>query len=712
MMRSREGKLLRRAKALLIVASLLAACTAAGPGSAAQAQEPGPSPRFPILLANGAVYPWDYDPGGLPPSFRIDGYREAGLYLVQCKGSVEESWLGELREAGGKVRGYLAYNTLLVAMDGEARAQTGGLPFVSWTGIYQPYFKISPALQLRLTQGGEATVVALLYDGALLDGTAQELREMGVEVLAGETDAWCGLLALRLSPDMVDEVAALPAVEWLELCSGGTLAGAPTPSARGAAGRGCPGGFAAAPTGAPCRVALADSGLAAGSVEDLPQALEGRVASLFSFRGDEGADACGHGTAVAGALLAGASPSGNAGDARYPLEIAVYATGYGVTPLPRPLSMASLLGKAYGEGARVILNGSVPEGRESLGEYGIFCMQRDAFAWDHPDMTIVEPAGNEGSDADGDGVVDRGNLLGGAAAKNVLAVGGSEGPRAAGIAYEVPAYGELEGIFPGRFSASPLKEDKAEGSLSGMAAFSSRGPTTDGRVKPDLVAAATGVATCASPAAQGSPAMISRDGEAAVLYGTSVAAALVAGRIATLRSELAAARGAAPSAALVKAFLLNGAMDLYPGQYGEGSLEVPRAPNPVEGWGRCDFAAPAERETWLRVVDDTEGLRSGESRVFRVEVGSGEQLRVTLAWSDYPSLPEARLHLVNDLDLRVIDPDGAFSYPNGRTSRDPLNNVERVVLEISGKPGTYTLEIAAPNVPMAPQPYALVVQLF
>lgn len=712
MMCSRNGRLCRRTKAVILAVVLLAACGAVGSGDAARAQETGSSPGFPVLLANGAIYPWDHDAGRIPPAFRVDGYRSSGLYLVQCAGSIEESWLEAVREAGGKVCGYIPYNTLLVAVDNRQLAGVEGLPFVSWTGIYQPYFKVSPSLQLQLSQGREATVAALLYDGSLLEETAQALRDMGVEVLEEEKDAWCGILVMRVAPHMLDEVAALRAVEWLELYTGGTLAGNAVASPRGVSAGDLHPDRAAAVSARPEKVALADSGLASAGADGLPQALRSRVTGVYSFRGDGGEDASGHGTALAGVLLAGDSLSSEGDTARpNPVELAVYATGYGVGPLPQPASMTALLERAYLEGARSLLDGSVPEGRESLCAYGIYSFQRDAFAWDHADMTIVEPAGNEGTDADGDGVVDRGSLLGGAAAKNVLAVGGCEGAGRAG-SYRVPTYGELEGAFAGRFPASPLKEDGAEGSTPGMAAFSSRGPTTDGRIKPDLVAAATGVVTFAAAGTAGRPAAFPVGDRTCVVYGTGVAAALVAGRVASLRSELTAARGVPPSAALVKAFLVNGALDLYPGQYGEAVLEVPRAPNPVEGWGKCDFTASTDRETWLRVIDDGEGMRSGESRVFRVEVKTGSQLRVTLAWSDYPSLPQARLHLVNDLDLRVIDPGGGFSYPNGRTSRDPLNNVERVILDVSGKPGTYTLEIAAANVPMAPQPYALVVQLF
>jgi len=38
--------------------------------------------------------------------------------------------------------------------------------------------------------------------------------------------------------------------------------------------------------------------------------------------------------------------------------------------------------------------------------------------------------------------------------------------------------------------------------------------------------------------------------------------------------------------------------------------------------------------------------------------------------------------------------------------------VERVVLDMTEMPGDYTLEISAWNVPLSPQPFALVVQVF
>jgi hypothetical protein len=50
--------------------------------------------------------------------------------------------------------------------------------------------------------------------------------------------------------------------------------------------------------------------------------------------------------------------------------------------------------------------------------------------------------------------------------------------------------------------------------------------------------------------------------------------------------------------------------------------------------------------------------------------GSGWPLKVNLVWSDYPGSPIAEGGLVNDLDLRVTDPDGVTHYPDQASQRD------------------------------------------
>lgn len=69
-------------------------------------------------------------------------------------------------------------------------------------------------------------------------------------------------------------------------------------------------------------------------------------------------------------------------------------------------------------------------------------------------------------------------------AKNCITVGASENLR--------PEIGKTYGgIWPDDFPANPIKSDKRSDDAEGMVAFSSRGPTVDGRIKPDVVAPGT-----------------------------------------------------------------------------------------------------------------------------------------------------------------------------------------------------------------------------
>lgn len=708
MRRSRSSPQRRRRPwaALLLVSVVLA--VAAVPAPAALAQDEPAAPQLPILLLNGAVYTQEYDAGDLPEPFRVDGYptQTTALYMVQCKGSIKEAWVEDLRRIGGEPRGYLPYNTLLVGMDGDGLSRLQELDFVTWHGVYQPYFKVSPALQLRLSQGGEAVILAQLFSPLFLQETLDALGELPVELMGSQSDAWGGVIALRASVEDIADVASLPAVEWMELCAAGTLPAGCGDAAEVAVREAAYGQVAG---GEAETVAVMDTGIGSGGLSGVPASMAQSVASLVSLRGDDGADLSGHGSVVMACLLAAAA-AGAAPSSR--LIVAAYATGYGLGCPPQPYSLYSVLEDAYRRGARVFLSGSVPEGKESLGAYGIYSSQRDAFVWRNASMMVVEAAGNEGTDADKDGRVDGGSLLGGAAAKNVLSVGGCESaalPQAGGTPLD---NAQLESMFPGVFPAAPLREDPSVGTPAGMAAFSSRGLTRDGRIKPDLVAPATAIPTPSLPGTPLPGTVTSGTAGYVLAYGTSVAAADAAAALASMRLPLTGVLEMEPSAALLKAFLVNGARELSPGQYGNEDAEIPPAPNAVEGWGRLDLESFRQAGSWVKVLDDREGMRLEESHVFRVEVASGKQLRVTLAWSDYPSLPEARVHLVNDLDLRVLDPEGNVYYPNGRSSRDPLNNVERVVVDISAKPGDYTIELEAWNVPFSPQPFALVAQVY
>ena len=98
-----------------------------------------------------------------------------------------------------------------------------------------------------------------------------------------------------------------------------------------------------------------------------------------------------------------------------------------------------------------------------------------------------------------------------------------------------------------------------------------------------------------------------------------------------------------------------------------------------------------------------------------LQVRAGEVLKVSLAWTDFPSTPAANPHLVNDLDL-IVSHHGTTYLGNvwsaaqsvAGGSADRLNTLEQVQI-VAPVDGEVTVTVRAHNIPMGPQPYALVV---
>ncbi len=176
-----------------------------------------------------------------------------------------------------------------------------------------------------------------------------------------------------------------------------------------------------------------------------------------------------------------------------------YVDGYYLTGIPTDLR--TLFQQAYDAGARIHSNSW---GSAVAGDYTVDSANADSFIWSHPDMLVSFSAGNEGIDANADGVIDNDSTGSPATAKNVLTVGASENDRQGnwqcdtGLAYTscaaqggqdfIAAYGTS---WPSDYPTEPIKSDPAAKNAQQMAAFSSRGPTDDGRIKPDVVAPGT-----------------------------------------------------------------------------------------------------------------------------------------------------------------------------------------------------------------------------
>jgi subtilisin family serine protease len=241
-----------------------------------------------------------------------------------------------------------------------------------------------------------------------------------------------------------------------------------------------------------------------------------------------------------------------------------------------------------------------------------------------------------------------------------------------------------------------------------VVAFSSRGPTRDGRAKPEVVAPGTFIlSTRSTQIAVNNQAWAAFPPSKLYFHmgGTSMATPLVAGAVGVIREYLRKQkRVPSPSAALLKATLIIGAQRL------PGYASADAVLDNQQGFGRVDvdaaLAPKAPARTEFRDVKP--GLRTGDLRGYTLKVRSNQvALRIVLAYSDYPGAA-----LVNNLNLIVTDPTGARYVGNQAGAglmMDAHNNVE-VVHVRRPVAGNWRIEVVGSNVPQGPQPFALVWQ--
>jgi len=490
-------------------------------------------------------------------------------------------------------------------------------------------------------------------------------------------------------------------------------------------------------------IGITDSGLDTGNMSTLSPDFTGRIAftQTLVITGTW-ADEHGHGTHVAGSaagagVQSGSNPAthdytnsfaGVAPEAQLSIQAfeADPSTG-AITGIPS--DYYTLFDQMYQTGAKLHSNswGDVtgPIGDPSRrGGYVFGTRRTDQFIWQNPDMTIFAAAGNSGVDgvldtvfelicSGGDGVIDIDSLLSPGTAKNVVTVGASESNKNTGPTQGV----SWLLINPFCFTVDPIANDIIANNVNGMAAYSSRGPADDGRFKPDITAPGVNIVSNRSHVPGATALWGAYDANYVYSGGTSMATPLTAGMGALTREWLQFQGAAVPSAALVKAMLLNTTQNMAPGQYPLAFQEIPNArPNSVSGWGRVNLGwmdPPPGFKLWFD--DHQGGLNTGDvvtythtmTRPLQV-ITDALPLRAMLVWTDPPPSPMVSPQLVNDLDLRVIGPGGAVYYGNDNASGDRLNNVEGVVINTPPM-GQYTVTISAFNVPTATQPFALVV---
>ncbi|UXI70257.1 S8 family serine peptidase [Tahibacter amnicola] len=450
-------------------------------------------------------------------------------------------------------------------------------------------------------------------------------------------------------------------------------------------------------------VAVCDTGFDQGSTVNPHPAFAGRVLSLYALGRATPDDPDGHGTHVSGSVLGDGSSVSMGGPIRGAApgaQLVLQSVLNGAGGLSLPSNLGSLFAQPYNnDGARIHTNSW---GSAAAGRYTARSSQVDDFVWSHRDCLVCFAAGNEGVDGNANGIIDAGSIGSPATAKNCLSVGASESARP-GIS---KPWG---GPWASRYPAQPIASDLWADNHSGMAAFSSRGPTRDGRIKPDVVAPGTAILSARSRnALVGSFWGASSDPDYCFMGGTSMATPLVAGSAAVVRQFLRQQNRGTPSAALLKAMLINGATDMA-GQYVPSEAGV--LPNNAEGFGRINLARSvnADQAERLDVLDEGTALDTGEE--YRVSIPvecTGRILKVTLVWSDPPGSS-----LQNDLDLIVVDATGDERHGNMPAQSpqfDRKNNVEQVEW-VDIAQGDAEIIVRAHDTPRFRQDFALVIRL-
>ena len=405
-------------------------------------------------------------------------------------------------------------------------------------------------------------------------------------------------------------------------------------------------------------IGLADSGLDIGSMDDVLPDLEStpgqmpKVVLLKSWAGREAADdPVGHGTHMA-ATIAG---TGKASDGRYrgvAPGASVYVQGLldENGKLAVPTDLRSIFWPAYSAGVRVHVNGW----GGGKNEYGTGTVKIDRFVREYPNFLPIFGAGNNGPES--------GTLTAEANSKNALVVGAGQVPR--------PSF-------------SPDAQQAGE-----AASFSSRGPTSDGRIKPDLMAPGSAVISACSRLTESNfPA----DQNYTRMGGTSMAAAVTGGASALLCEYLESEGIKQPSAALLKTLLINGS-------------RAPTGEKEAVGFGELDIAGTilALKERTVSYSDDWYGLAEGDTAEYRFRVTDTRlPVAVTLAWTDPASSSgESGNKLVNDLDLVVEAPDGKKYTGNhwlGIKGADRHNNVEQIRIA-EPMAGEYVVRVKADRI--------------
>ena len=612
------------------------------------------------------------------PSLLVPGtvFEVGRHYVLQLDGPMTPARRAALAASGAKLGDYLPVNAYISRLDGVQGDALLKLGFIAWVGAYESSWKLSPDITPRvfatperrqLEAAGKKRLVATLFADADPSAAARRLEAGNARLNQAGLGTARRMLEIETDARRVAATGDAPEVMFVEEAAEGEPRNATTTWI-------CQSDVANS-------TPLWDAGLhgeeqLAGIIDwqmrethcafsdpnGNPIGPTHRKIQAYYGLGVPSTYAC-HGTHVAG-VFAGEDP--NQTDPN--LRGLAYAGRIVFQNYPAIMTSTNLndrLTIAHSDGARVHNNSWGSSDRQ----YIAWCRDIDLFTHDNEDDLVLVAITDYNVQVQAP-----------ENAKNCLAVAATQ---------DTPN----EGNF----------------------CYGGFGPTLDGRQKPEVWAPG-----CGSISAGLTPCGVHSGG------GTSYACPAVAAMGVLVRQYFmngfyptgapAAENALVPSGSLLKAVLINSAVDMT-GMPGYFTVN--------EGWGRIlvDDAlyfrrtGGDPRRLIMRDVRHVTGLQTGESQDFYVAVrGSAQPLKVTLVWADVPATLGASFTPVNNLDLRVTDPQGTIYFGNvfsgGESAPggapDVLNNAEQVH-RTTPTPGGWHIEILGTAVNQGPQGYAVVV---
>ncbi|HVV01300.1 MAG TPA: S8 family serine peptidase, partial [Verrucomicrobiae bacterium] len=445
------------------------------------------------------------------------------LRLVQFAGPVKPEWLNALESTGARVVAYVPHNAFLVygtgTVLGRMQSWAASSTAVQWEGDYKPEYKVHPNARRSvkavrgLNQTNALFSLQLIDDPAANPSTLALARSFAGSRIRKQWRSLGYLNVIALLPwDAVTRLAAQPEVvsihryiepvkldERQDQIVAGNLSGT-APSGPGYLAWLSSKGFSQSQFDASgFSVDVSDSGIDNGTT--LPNHFglytdaDTNQASRVIYNRVEGTpnensklEGCdGHGNLNAH-IIAGFNDEPSAFPHTDPQG---YHYGLGVCPFVSVGSSvifdpnyftypdyAALQSEAYQDGARVSNNSW---GAGMAGDYTVDCQTFDALVRDaQPDTAPFTNAGNQemvivfssGNNGPGPQTVTSPG-----SAKNVITVGAAESVRSLSIA---------NGGNDAAGSDGCALNDTNADSADDLTSFSSRGPCTDGRQKPDL----------------------------------------------------------------------------------------------------------------------------------------------------------------------------------------------------------------------------------